>query len=668
VLRRSESPRSRARLIAAAVLAALIGVVGLAAPATAATDLSVSGRVVFPTGYTYDANRPPTIEVLYVSGNLVGRFWGTPKATVRADGTFTYTHRTTRDNEHAATSFKVRLEDPQQQRLIRGYLAEGGTIAPEHTGGTKISAQATGLVLRPTIGVQITGRFAVPQGYEPSSLELEASYGSTPSYGRETHEAATDLATRTFVLGGLTPGQVLTLRFSEFFGPLYDGVVAVDGLVGGGPAQQFVAPASGVVITTHLSGSISGRLELPATFPEWDDRLYLEAVVNEQGDNEGYGWIEDDRTFRFSTLSTGREYALAVDSPSGELQPGFLGPDGTFVPAGHTDAEYAAAFRKARKIRPSASGLVFPVPESLGLRGRITVPPGATLPTTGSDAPAVVLLARNSRGEWSEQWKAYTDAKGSFAFPDLVEGREYLMWFDAYADRVSGRERYGRGYWTGNSSALTTDITKAKPVVPNRSRNLVIPLPVRSTTKPSVSGTAALGKKLWAKRGSWSPSPSSTTSVQWLRDGAAIPGATASSYVVTKADIGKRISVRETAKGPSGYSPASATSARTAAVPKIKPVVTVWVPSGIKAGKKVQVAVKVVASSVTSAPLGTVKVRVGLSTKTVTLKAADKGRVTVTMPAQKKGTYDVRAAYTPSSSAAPYLTSRTSPTLRVRIT
>ena len=81
---------------------------------------------------------------------------------------------------------------------------------------------------------------------------------------------------------------------------------------------------------------------------------------------------------------------------------------------------------------------------------------------------------------------------------------------------------------------------------------------------PTISGTAVVGRTLTARRGSWSPTPSSY-SYRWLRDGTAIVGATASTYTLTKADRGTRIQVEVTGKR-SGYDSASRTSARTASV------------------------------------------------------------------------------------------------------
>lgn len=75
---------------------------------------------------------------------------------------------------------------------------------------------------------------------------------------------------------------------------------------------------------------------------------------------------------------------------------------------------------------------------------------------------------------------------------------------------------------------------------------------------PSVSGTHKVGKTVTAKQGSWSPSVT-VTRYQWLRNGKAISSATAASYKLSKADKGKKVSVKVTVVA-QGYQTASASS------------------------------------------------------------------------------------------------------------
>ena len=78
---------------------------------------------------------------------------------------------------------------------------------------------------------------------------------------------------------------------------------------------------------------------------------------------------------------------------------------------------------------------------------------------------------------------------------------------------------------------------------------------------PVITGEAALGNTLSVTEGSWSPKPSSS-SIQWLRAGAAIDGANGGDYVLTVADVGKAISVAVSGSAP-GYADHTATSVAT---------------------------------------------------------------------------------------------------------
>lgn len=94
---------------------------------------------------------------------------------------------------------------------------------------------------------------------------------------------------------------------------------------------------------------------------------------------------------------------------------------------------------------------------------------------------------------------------------------------------------------------------------------------------PTISGTAKVGKKLSAKPGTWGPSPVTLT-YQWKANGAAIPGATASTLTVPGQAKGKTITVTVTGSRV-GYQTISKTSTATkkvssgtltGATPKIK--------------------------------------------------------------------------------------------------
>lgn len=98
-----------------------------------------------------------------------------------------------------------------------------------------------------------------------------------------------------------------------------------------------------------------------------------------------------------------------------------------------------------------------------------------------------------------------------------------------------------------------------------------------NTVEPRISGTATVGSTLTATSGSWTNSPTSFA-FQWVRcprggglptgaDCAAIGGATTSSYVVSTADVDRRLRVRVTAANADGSATAASNATAVIANP-----------------------------------------------------------------------------------------------------
>jgi hypothetical protein len=82
-----------------------------------------------------------------------------------------------------------------------------------------------------------------------------------------------------------------------------------------------------------------------------------------------------------------------------------------------------------------------------------------------------------------------------------------------------------------------------------------------STPKPKIVGTPATDQTVTADPGTWAAVPDSLSYV-WKRKGKAIAGATAATYLVTAADVAKKLSVTVTGRK-AGYGTVSVTSAST---------------------------------------------------------------------------------------------------------
>jgi surface antigen len=79
-----------------------------------------------------------------------------------------------------------------------------------------------------------------------------------------------------------------------------------------------------------------------------------------------------------------------------------------------------------------------------------------------------------------------------------------------------------------------------------------------NTARPVVTGTPKVGVPLTATAGTWKPA--GTYAFQWYANGVPVPGATAAKFVPAAAHLGKKISVKVTAKR-AGYAPAAAAQA-----------------------------------------------------------------------------------------------------------
>jgi len=188
-------------------------------------------------------------------------------------------------------------------------------------------------------------------------------------------------------------------------------------------------------------------------------------------------------------------------------------------------------------------------------------------------------------------------------------------------------------------------------------------VPTTFIAKPKVSN-ARVGRKATVKPKAAAPKAKFT--YQWLRNGKKIKGATKKTYKVSKKDLGKRLSVKVTAKY-SGFPSRSTTTAKVK-VKKNSPSVSVKLKKKtIKRSQRASLAITVKAG-VTSRPTGKLKVTYGKKSKTYTLKKSRKGKLTVRLPKLKKGKHTIRVKYTPAKSLKKYVGSKSSKkiTLRVR--
>ncbi|ANJ25536.1 hypothetical protein ATC03_00860 [Agromyces aureus] len=149
---------------------------------------------------------------------------------------------------------------------------------------------------------------------------------------------------------------------------------------------------------------------------------------------------------------------------------------------------------------------------------------------------------------------------------------------------------------------LTFAVTAAKPGYATTLRTSAPTAPVAEgalvAPVPTVKGTPQMGRTLTAAAGTWKPTPVALT-YQWLRGGAPIDSATASTYVLTAADVGASIAVLVTGDK-AGFATSSMQSVATA--PVAPGVLTAPVPS-VKGTLRVGVALTATTGTWKPAPV-----------------------------------------------------------------
>lgn len=217
-----------------------------------------------------------------------------------------------------------------------------------------------------------------------------------------------------------------------------------------------------------------------------------------------------------------------------------VGTEGTYT---LTPADLGATL--ALRVTATAEGLE-PVSGTSEPTGPVTVGTLTTAVPTLSGTVRVGSAVTAVPGAWSEgttlayQWRVDGAAVAGATSATFTPTATHLG--KALSVVVTGTQT---GYATATKASTATKVGAG----------------ALTAATPTISGTVRVGSKVTAVRGTWSPAPAYT--YQWRADGAAIKGATSSTYTIPATLRGKKLSVSVTGKK-TGYSTTSVTSAATA--------------------------------------------------------------------------------------------------------
>ncbi|WP_427018368.1 carboxypeptidase regulatory-like domain-containing protein [Pseudarthrobacter sp. P1] len=299
-------------------------------------------------------------------------------------------------------------------------------------------------------------------------------------------------------------------------------------------------------------------------------------------------------------VSAGEWYPVAVMDQSGVVvKSGYTDSStGAYSITGLAAGSYKVAFNRASGSSLAEAQYYQNKSESLGVGAAkpLTVAVGqtlsnisATLATGGSITGTLVdkagkpiadtnvtaytkdrsLIARSTQ----------TDSAGKFTISGLTTGKYVLVANSTgYGPQASlGKLYSGNATTEAAATLVSTTVGKATALGVMSYAAVAAPKALTAAPVPTISGSAVSGLKLTATAGVWSPAPVALA-YQWKRAGVAIAGATASTYTLTSADVGKTITVTVTGSK-AGYATTSKTSVATAAVTAPKALTAAPVPT-----------------------------------------------------------------------------------------
>ncbi|MDM7855854.1 Ig-like domain-containing protein [Cellulomonas alba] len=288
---------------------------------------------------------------------------------------------------------------------------------------------------------------------------------------------------------------------------------------------------------------ITGHVEAPGIASPF--ALVLAYVPGARGiDYVSDAPVGADGTFELDGVTPGTSYQILYTDLYGTYASGYYTSKHTLAPT----------VSGATLVAAGTTGLELDLAGAVAVKGSYVVPEDVSVDVDGP------YLLEPSTGRPMGATIAET-GNGPYTLGGATQGVKYDVVLSTY-DVEDSLDGY---FYAGPYRGLTLDHAHAVQVTGGSKGVDLYYVTATATAAPTVSGTAKVGSTLTTTAGTWDQD--GVASYQWLRNGAVITGATASTYTLVGADYGTKVASRVTfTPSTAGHGPAQATSVASATV------------------------------------------------------------------------------------------------------